>query len=119
MEEQKCLIQCDECKNVFDIRNTEIKTKENVRFENKTFSITYFKCEKCRKVYIVEMLDFKAEKMKNRYLNMSESVKKKKQKGLKVSDDRLKELERTKQDAIIYQHWLVENYRIPQELYVE
>lgn len=113
MDEQKCIIQCDECKNVFDIRNMNIKTIENLKFADKTFTATYFKCEQCGKIYIVELLDYKAEKMKNRYLSIAESIQKKRNKGLKVSEARMHELEKSKQNAINYQHWLVDNYKIP------
>jgi uncharacterized Zn finger protein len=119
MDENKLKIKCDECDYEFDIRTQDIKTVENVKFTDKTFSITYFKCEQCGKIYIVELLDYKAEKMKNRYLAIAESISKKQAKGFKVSEARMQELKKIKQDAINYQHWLVDNYKIPQELFVE
>ena len=64
MENQKFQIQCDECKNVFDVRDIEINTLEKIKILDKTFTITFFKCEECGKVFIVEMLDYRAERLK-------------------------------------------------------
>jgi hypothetical protein len=111
MDENKLKVKCDECGYEFDIRTQNIKSIENVKVENTTICITYFKCEKCNKIYIVEMLDYKAQKLKNRYLAIADSVHKKLFNKKTVSDVRMQELEKVKKDAIDYQHWLIDRYK--------
>lgn len=108
-------ITCDECGYVFGIKELNEKTVENVKIDDKTFTITYFKCKQCGKLYLVEMLDYRAERFKNKYLEIKKSVDKKKTKGLIVSDLRMCELEKAKSEAVEYQKYLADNYadRIP------
>lgn len=108
-------ITCDECGNAFGIKELNEKTVENVKIDGKTFTITYFKCAKCGKLYLVEMLDYRAEKLKNKYLSILNSVNKKKAQGARISNERLKELESAKSEAVEYQKYLADNYsdRIP------
>lgn len=107
MENKKIEITCDECRKTFNLNDLEIKTAEKVKIEDKIFSITYFKCKECGKMYLIEMLDFRAEKLKQKYLNISDSVKKR---SGNVSKERLSELEEAKKNAVEYQKYLADNY---------
>lgn len=108
-------ITCDECGNVFGIKELNEKTVENVKIDDKTFTITFFKCAKCGKLYLVEILDYRAEKLKNKYLSILNSVNKKKAQGVRVSNIRMLELDNAKKEAVEYQKYLADNYagRIP------
>ena len=111
MENQKFQIQCDECKNVFDVRDIEINTLEKVKILDKTFNITFFKCEECGKVFIVEMLDYRAERLKKKYIEYADKIR------TKPTNDPIKKQERErtyssiKAQAIDYQKYLVSKYQ--------
>ena len=107
MENEKFKITCDECGNSFYLGDLEIKKADKVKIEDKTFDITYFKCKECGKLYLIEMLDFRAEKLKKKFQKISNSINKK---NRKVSEERMKELEEAKQIAVEYQKYLADNY---------
>lgn len=108
MENEKFKITCDECGKSFYLGDLEIKKADKVKIEDKTFDITYFKCKECGKLYLIEMLDFRAEKLKKKYQKISNSVNIKK--NGKVSQERLNELKEAKQIAVEYQKYLADNY---------
>lgn len=108
MKNKKFEITCDGCGKTFNLNDLEIKTAEKVKIEDKTFSITYFKCKECGKLYLIEMLDFRAEKLKKKFQKISNSVNIKK--NGKVSQERLNELEEAKRIAVEYQKYLADNY---------
>ena len=100
-------IKCDECGHEFDISSIHETKVDKVKIEDKTFSITYFKCEKCGKIYLIEMLDYRAEKLKKKFLAIKNSVDKK---NGKVSQQRFYELQKAKSEAVDYQKYLTDNY---------
>lgn len=107
MEKEKFKITCDGCGNSFYLGELEIKTADKVKIEDKTFNITYFKCKECGKMYLIEMLDFRAEKLKKKFQKINESVNKK---HGRVSEERIKELEEAKETAVEYQKYLADKY---------
>lgn len=110
MEEKKnYIIKCDECGYEKPFREIETTTKE-IKVDNQKMTITYFKCEECGKLYVVELLNFMATKKKEKYLRIMNSLEKKRARGTKISEARLAEAIQVKDDAIAYQKWLIDKY---------
>lgn len=110
MEEKKnYIIKCDECGYEKPFREIETTTKE-IKVDNQKMTITYFKCEECNKLYVVELLNPMAQNKKNKYLRIMNSIEKKRARGLRISESRIAEAIRIKDDAIAYQKWLIDKY---------
>jgi hypothetical protein len=113
MEKAKRIIKCDECGHKFDVGKVNATKVEDIKVDGKKFNITYFKCEKCNKIYLVEMIDFRANRLKEKYLNSAakySNYKKYNSKNKAIINELKNTLEKNKDEAIRYQKYLIDKY---------
>lgn len=61
-QQDKNFIRCDVCKNQWNFNETQIK-KEDIKLNDFYYTITYFICNKCKKVYIISITDSELESL--------------------------------------------------------
>ena len=123
MENEKPItVKCEECQDEFEFNNLEVIEKPNVKIDNDTFTVIYYKCPTCGTVHIVGMLNYRANRIKNAYFSACDSVRKFSQ-GHKlpkaIMDQKLQRMNELKQENIEFQKQLISLYghRIPQSVF--
>ena len=123
MENEKPItVKCEECQDEFEFNNLEVIEKPNVKIDNETFTVIYYKCPTCGTVHIVGMLNYRANRIKNAYFSACDSVRKFSQ-GHKlpkaIMDQKLQRMNELKQENIEFQKQLISLYghRIPQSVF--
>ena len=123
MENEKPItVKCEECQDEFEFNNLEVIEKPNVKIDNDTFTVIYYKCPTCGTVHIVGMLNYRANRIKNAYFSVCDSVRKFSQ-GHKlpkaIMDQKLQRMNELKQENIEFQKQLISLYghRIPQSVF--
>ena len=115
-------VKCEECQDEFEFNNLEVIEKPNVKIDNETFTVIYYKCPTCGTVHIVGMLNYRANRIKNAYFGACDSVRKFSQ-GHKlpkaIMDQKLQRMNELKQENIEFQKQLISLYghRIPQSVF--
>ena len=114
--------KCEECQDEFEFNNLEVIEKPNVKIDNETFTVIYYKCPTCGTVHIVGMLNYRANRIKNAYFSACDSVRKFSQ-GHKlpkaIVDQKVQRMNELKQENIKLQKQLISLYghRIPQSMF--
>ena len=123
MENEKPItVKCEECQDEFEFNNLEVIEKPNVKIDNDTFTVIYYRCPTCGTVHIVGMLNYRANRIKNAYFSACDSVRKFSQ-GHKlpkaIMDQKLQRMNELKQENIEFQKQLISLYghRIPQSVF--
>ena len=123
MEKEKSIeVKCEECQDEFEFNNLEVIEKPNVKIDDDTFTVIYYKCPTCGTVHIVGMLNYRANRIKNAYFSACDSVSKFSQ-GHKlpkaIMDQKLQRMNELKQENIELQKQLISLYghRIPQSVF--
>lgn len=123
MENEKPItVKCEECQDEFEFNNLEVVEKPNVKIDNDTFTVIYYKCPTCGTVHIVGMLNYRANRIKNAYFSACDSVRKFSQ-GHKlpkaIMDQKLQRMNELKQENVEFQKQLISLYghRIPQSVF--
>lgn len=123
MDKEKSIkVKCEECQDEFEFNNLEVIEKPNVKIDNETFTVIYYKCPTCGTVHIVGMLNYRANRIKNAYFSACDSVRKFSQ-GHKlpkaIMDQKLQRMNELKQENIEFQKQLISLYghRIPQSVF--
>ena len=123
MENEKPItVKCEECQDEFEFNNLDVIEKPNVKIDNDTFTVIYYKCPTCGTVHIVGMLNYRANRIKNAYFSACDSVRKFSQ-GHKlpkaIMDQKLQRMNELKQENIEFQKQLISLYghRIPQSVF--
>lgn len=123
MDKEKSIeVKCEECQDEFEFNNLEVIEKPNVKIDNETFTVIYYKCPTCGTVHIVGMLNYRANRIKNAYFGACDSVRKFSQ-GHKlpkaIMDQKLQRMNELKQENIEFQKQLISLYghRIPQSVF--
>ena len=123
MDKEKSIeVKCEECQDEFEFNNLEVIEKQNVKIDNETFTVIYYKCPTCGTVHIVGMLNYRANRIKNAYFGACDSVRKFSQ-GHKlpkaIMDQKLQRMNELKQENIEFQKQLISLYghRIPQSVF--
>lgn len=123
MDKEKPIeVKCEECQDEFEFNNLEVIEKPNVKIDNETFTVIYYKCPACGTVHIVGMLNYRANRIKNAYFSACDSVRKFSQ-GHKlpkaIMDQKLQRMNELKQENIEFQKQLISLYghRIPQSVF--
>ena len=123
MENEKSItVKCEECQDEFEFNNLEVVEKPNVKIDNDTFTVIYYKCPTCGTVHIVGMLNYRANRIKNAYFSACDSARKFSQ-GHKlpkaIMDQKLQRMNELKQENIEFQKQLISLYghRIPQSVF--
>ena len=115
-------VKCEECQDEFEFNNLEVIEKPNVKIDNETFTVIYYKCPTCGTVHIVGMLNYRASRIKNAYFSACDSVRKFSQ-GHKlpkaIVDQKVQRMNELKQENIELQKQLSSSYghRIPQSVF--
>lgn len=121
-KEKPITVKCEECQDEFEFNNLEVIEKPNVKIDNETFTVIYYKCPTCGTVHIVGMLNYRANRIKNAYFSACDSVRKFSQ-GHKlpkaIVDQKLQRMNELKQENIEFQKQLISLYghRIPQSVF--
>ena len=121
-KEKPITVKCEECQDEFEFNNLEVVEKPNVKIDNDTFTVIYYKCPTCGTVHIVGMLNYRANRIKNAYFSACDSVRKFSQ-GHKlpkaIMDQKLQRMNELKQENIEFQKQLISLYghRIPQSVF--
>lgn len=121
-KEKPITVKCEECQDEFEFNNLEVIEKPNVKIDNETFTVIYYKCPTCGTVHIVGMLNYRANRIKNAYFSACDSVRKFSQ-GHKlpkaIMDQKLQRMNELKQENIEFQKQLISLYghRIPQSVF--
>ena len=63
MNNKKVEAKCEECGNEFLFDTLDVIEKENVKIENDTFTIIYYKCPECGAIQLVGMLNYRGLRM--------------------------------------------------------
>ena len=123
MDKEKSIkVKCEECQDEFEFNNLEVIEKPNVKIDNETFTVIYYKCPTCGTVHIVGMLNYRANRIKNAYFSACDSVRKFSQ-GHKlpkaIVDQNVQRMNELKQENIELQKQLISSYghRIPQSVF--
>ena len=123
MDKEKPIeVKCEECQDVFVFSNLEVKEKSNIKIDDDTFTVIYYKCPTCGTVHIVGMLNYRANRIKNAYFGACDSVRKFTQ-GRKlpkaVMDQKVQRMNELKRENIEFQKQLISLYgrRIPQSVF--
>ena len=103
MNNKKVESKCEECGNEFLFDTLDVIEKENVKIENDTFTIIYYKCPECGAIQLVGMLNYRAKRIRDTYFAAYNSVKKMEANGQSKSKpfiykQRLEKLEKLKKD---------------------
>lgn len=115
-------VKCEECQDEFEFNNLEVIEKPNVKIDNDTFTVIYYKCPTCGTVHIVGMLNYRANRIKNAYFGACDSVMKFTQ-GHKlpkaIMDQKVQRMNELKRENIEFQKQLISLYghRIPQSVF--
>ena len=121
-KEKPITVKCEECQDEFEFNNLEVIEKPNVKIDNETFTVLYYKCPTCGTVHIVGMLNYRANRIKDAYFSACDSVRKFSQ-GHKlpkaIMDQKLQRMNELKQENIEFQKQLISLYghRIPQSVF--
>lgn len=121
-KEKPITVKCEECQDEFEFNNLEVIEKPNVKIDNETFTVIYYKCSTCGTVHIVGMLNYRANRIKNAYFSACDSVRKFSQ-GHKlpkaIMDQKLQRMNELKQENVEFQKQLISLYghRIPQSVF--
>ena len=119
---KKVEVRCEECQDIFVFSNLEVKEKSNIKIDDDTFTVIYYKCPTCGTVHIVGMLNYRANRIKNAYFSVCDSVSKFSQ-GHKlpkaIVDQKVQRMNELKQENIELQKQLISLYghRIPQSVF--
>ena len=123
MENEKpIVVKCEECQDEFEFNNLEVIEKPNVKIDNDTFTVIYYKCPTCGTVHIVGMLNYRANRIKDAYFSACDSVRKFSQ-GHKlpkaIMDQKVQRMNELKRENIEFQKQLISLYghRIPQSVF--
>ena len=123
MDKEKSIeVKCEECQDEFEFNNLEVIEKPNVKIDNETFTVIYYKCPTCGTVHIVGMLNYRANRIKNAYFGACDSVRKFSQ-GHKlpkaIMGQKIQRMNELKQENIEFQKQLISLYghRIPQSVF--
>lgn len=123
MENEKpIIVKCEECQDEFEFDNLEVIEKPNVKIDNDTFTVIYYKCPTCGTVHIVGMLNYRANRIKDAYFSACDSVRKFSQ-GHKlpkaIMDQKVQRMNELKRENIEFQKQLISLYghRIPQSVF--
>ena len=126
MNNKKVEAKCEECGNEFLFDTLDIVEKENVKIENDTFTIIYYKCPECGAIQLVGMLNYRAKRIRDTYFAAYNSVKKMEANGQSKSKpfiykQRLEKLEKLKKENTDYQVQLISQYKskIPTDTFEE
>lgn len=121
-KEKPITVKCEECRDEFEFNNLEVIEKPNVKIDNETFTVIYYKCPTCGTVHIVGMLNYRTNRIKNAYFSACDSVRKFSQ-GHKlpkaIVDQKLQRMNELKRENIEFQKQLISLYghRIPQSVF--
>lgn len=123
---KKVEAKCEECGNEFLFDTLDFVEKENVKIENGTFTIIYYKCPECGAIQLVGMLNYRAKRIRNSYFAAYDSVRKMEATGdhmLRpvIYKQRKDKLEKLKLENTEYQQMLLNQYKdkIPAEVFEE
>ena len=121
---KKVEAKCEECGNEFLFDTLDVIEKENVKIENDTFTIIYYKCPECGAIQLVGMLNYRAKRIRDTYFAAYNSVKKMEVTGDNmlrpvVYKQRKDKLEKLKLENTEYQKMLLNKYKdkIPTEVF--
>lgn len=121
-KEKPITVKCEECQDEFEFNNLEVIEKPNVKIDNETFTVLYYKCPTCGTVHIVGMLNYRANRIKDAYFSACDSVRKFSQ-GHKlpkaIMDQKVQRMNELKRENIEFQKQLISLYghRIPQSVF--
>ena len=121
---KKVEVICKECNSEFLFDTIEIKQKENVKIDNDTFTIIYYKCPECGAIQLVGMLNYRAKRIRDSYFAAYDSVRKMEATGNymlrpAIYKQRKDKLEKLKLENTEYQQMLLNKYKdkIPTEVF--
>ncbi len=118
MQQNNDVVICDNCHCNIERKQIEFNSRYANVAGNKLY-ITYFKCGKCGKPFITEILDWVAVKKKQKYLSIQTSITRKVSKGYKVSDRRMQDMKDAWNDLLSYEFSLKNRYKdiIPRSVF--
>ena len=92
--------------------------RKTINIEGKGVEVAYFKCMRCGKPDITEVVNYAVEKKKNKFNKVLASLRRKQVLGIKPKDSRIKEAIDLKDDLISYEMKLKDKYKnlIPREI---
>ena len=96
------VIICDNCHCKLDKESIVIKRK-NANIEGKRIEVAYFKCIRCGKPYITEVVNYAVEKKRKKFNKVLASLRRKQALCIKQKESRIKEVIDLKDDLISYE----------------
>lgn len=111
------VIICDNCHCKLDKESIVIKRK-TINVEGEGVEVAYFKCIRCGKPYMTEVINYAVEKKMKKLSKVLASLRRKQALGIKPKDSRIKEAIDLKDDLISYEMKLKDKYKnlIPREI---
>ena len=110
-------IICDNCHCKLDKESIVIKSKE-AKIAGSKINMRDFNCNMSNKTYLITVENYTIHKKKRKYDLIMRSINRKRKYGIKVSEQRLKEVTALKDDLISYEMKLKDKYKnlIPREI---
>lgn len=107
---KKVLVQCNVCKKFFSMEKIKIKEKKNVRLNEERADLIYYRCPKCKQIYIVGIMTEDAKRLQERHRECINNVTKMIMDKQTPTEDMIKLVEESKKANIDYQKNLVQQY---------
>ena len=111
------IVKCEKCKNEHRMADVQIK-EQVIKIDNKKLTVVYYRCPSCDELFIVGLLDFHANKLKEKCERQYARIKQYEQRGQVCPLAIKKEYERCKQVNISHQKSMIDQYkeRIPRDV---
>lgn len=117
---KETVIVCDDCGNEFNHKKIDFKTKIT-KVKSTEYEVTYYKCPKCGRAYLVCMLDYWGRKLQKRYVDALDGYRSAHHRGESkiMLDMKLQKVENFKQEALAYQQEILHKYGdlLPEEIF--
>ena len=101
---------CDSCNSSFS-PNDIVVDEKFLSMCGDRVRVIYYRCPKCRKVHLIGIHDYRADKLLKRQQELVLSNQRRVNKGLPVSKEKLEQIESIKDELLLYQDTLKERYK--------
>lgn len=107
---REIVIVCDSCNSSFHPKSIAIK-EEYVKLCGDRIRVIYYKCPKCKKLYLIGLHNYTSDKLLKRQKELIATTQKRVAKGLPADPKKLEQIEELKKQLLSYQNTLMERYK--------
>ena len=104
------LVQCNVCKKFFSMGKIKVKERHNIKLDKERADLFYYRCPKCKQIYIVGIMTDEAKRLQNKHKECADNVTKMIMNKQIPTEDMIKLVEQSKKANIEYQKNLVKQY---------